>query len=241
MTDPVNHPHHYGGADNPFEAIKVIEAWGLGFNLGNTVKYISRAEHKGAALEDIKKARWYLDHEIVRREGALRAPTDAGRSETDPASLVPPSEAIRWVATKADRSGTSVASTQSRHELNVHIHSKPYRQLRYETYGDYESFADGSLEITVVQLPDWRYESLIALHELVEEMVTRARGITEPEILAFDLAHLELADPGMDTRAPYHKEHVLATAIEMIVAQALGVDWAAYERACEEASREENT
>ena len=65
--EAVDHPAHYGGGDNPYEAIKVIEAWGLGFCLGNTVKYISRAEKKGAALEDLKKARWYLDREIARR------------------------------------------------------------------------------------------------------------------------------------------------------------------------------
>lgn len=68
MTDMVNHPAHYGGAENPYEAIKVIEAWGLGFNLGNTVKYISRAGKKGAALEDLKKAAWYLAREIENAE-----------------------------------------------------------------------------------------------------------------------------------------------------------------------------
>jgi len=71
MSEAVNHPPHYGGADNPYEAIKVIEAWKLGFNLGNTVKYISRAGKKGAALTDLEKARWYLDREIAnRRAGA---------------------------------------------------------------------------------------------------------------------------------------------------------------------------
>lgn len=70
MKEAVNHPAHYGGADNPYEAIKVIDAWGLGFCLGNTVKYIARAPHKGATLEDLKKARWYLDHEIQRMESA---------------------------------------------------------------------------------------------------------------------------------------------------------------------------
>lgn len=77
MADNVNHPAHYGGADNPYEAIKVIEAWQLGFCLGNTVKYISRAGKKGDSLaeipkkriEDLKKARWYLDREIGRLEG----------------------------------------------------------------------------------------------------------------------------------------------------------------------------
>lgn len=69
--EAVNHPAHYGGADNPFEAIKVIEAWGLGFCLGNTVKYIARANMKGRQVEDLEKARWYLDYEINRLKGAL--------------------------------------------------------------------------------------------------------------------------------------------------------------------------
>ena len=46
MSEQVNHPQHYGGKDNPFEAIKVIEAWDLDFCLGNAVKYISRAGKK---------------------------------------------------------------------------------------------------------------------------------------------------------------------------------------------------
>lgn len=73
MTEAVNHPAHYGGADNPYEAIKVIEAWELGFCLGNTVKYISRAGKKDAALQDLKKARWYLDREIQNQEKAIES------------------------------------------------------------------------------------------------------------------------------------------------------------------------
>ncbi len=66
----VDHPEHYGGADNPYETIKVIHAWGLGFNLGNCVKYISRAgkKDKRKHLEDLKKARFYLDYEISTLE-----------------------------------------------------------------------------------------------------------------------------------------------------------------------------
>jgi hypothetical protein len=66
----VDHPAHYGGAENPYEAIKVIEAWGLGFCLGNAVKYISRAGRKDpdAYVEDLRKARWYLDRQIAAAE-----------------------------------------------------------------------------------------------------------------------------------------------------------------------------
>lgn len=61
----VDHPAHYGGASNPYEAIKVIEAWQLGFCLGNAVKYISRAGKKDDIVQDLEKARWYLDREIA--------------------------------------------------------------------------------------------------------------------------------------------------------------------------------
>ena len=66
MIEQVNHPQHYGGEDNPYEAIKVIDAWELGFSLGNTVKYISRAGIKNPEkeLEDLKKAAWYLQRKI---------------------------------------------------------------------------------------------------------------------------------------------------------------------------------
>lgn len=67
MSDAINHPTYYGG-DTTYETIKVIEAWGLGFRLGNAVKYISRAEKKANRLEDLKKARWYLDREILKLE-----------------------------------------------------------------------------------------------------------------------------------------------------------------------------
>lgn len=64
MSDSVNHPDHYGGEGNPYEAILVIEAWGLDFCLGNAVKYISRAGKKGDELEDLKKAEWYIQRRI---------------------------------------------------------------------------------------------------------------------------------------------------------------------------------
>ena len=64
-SDVVNHPDHYGGESNPYEAIKVIEAWDLNFHLGNVVKYISRAGKKSKSnVEDLKKAEWYLSRYV---------------------------------------------------------------------------------------------------------------------------------------------------------------------------------
>ncbi len=64
----VDHPAHYGGGENPYEAIKVIEAWQLDFCLGNAVKYIARAGKKGDGIEDLRKARWYLARRIQQLE-----------------------------------------------------------------------------------------------------------------------------------------------------------------------------
>ena len=62
-ADPVNHPAHYTAGG--IETIDFIEAKRLGYNLGNVVKYITRAGHKGNQLEDLRKAQWYLTREIA--------------------------------------------------------------------------------------------------------------------------------------------------------------------------------
>lgn len=76
--DPVNHPAHY--IFGAVEVIDAIDAWKLGFSLGNAVKYIVRCEHKDKKLEDLKQARWYLDHEIGRLEGVTKTKAEI-RSE----------------------------------------------------------------------------------------------------------------------------------------------------------------
>ncbi|MFO0916609.1 MAG: DUF3310 domain-containing protein [Pirellulales bacterium] len=61
--NPISHPAHY---DYSIQPIEVVESWQLGFHLGCVTKYIARAARKGSQLEDLKKARWYLDREIAR-------------------------------------------------------------------------------------------------------------------------------------------------------------------------------
>lgn len=116
--------------------------------------------------------------------------------------------------------------------MNTHIISIPHGDQRNPAgIGDYWVAKDGSTYIAVSKMPDWRYEFLIALHEFVEEALTRHHGIKEPDIMEFDLQSLH-DDPGMEGHAPYHREHVAATSIEMLVAGMLDVRWAEYERAC---------
>jgi len=96
--DSINNPSHYSEG-RKYEPIEVIEDWGLGFGLGNAVKYISRAGRKGDFLQDLKKARFYIDREIQLHnspygvayeeivegliENAVRGYDDYGHSDYD--------------------------------------------------------------------------------------------------------------------------------------------------------------
>jgi hypothetical protein len=72
MTDAVNHPAHYTTHPSGVECIDIVEH--MNFCRGNAIKYIWRAGMKGDPVEDLQKARWYLDREIARIE-ASRAVT----------------------------------------------------------------------------------------------------------------------------------------------------------------------
>jgi len=77
---PVDHPDHYRGVT--MEAIEVIEAFDLNFNLGNSVKYILRCNRKGKKKEDLKKAIWYLQREINRNGADNERPSPSNRKES---------------------------------------------------------------------------------------------------------------------------------------------------------------
>src|SRR5262245_6162970 len=82
-NDPILHPPHY--TFSATEPIDVIEAWQLGYHLGNTLKYIARAGRKGDRLADLQKARWYLDREISRMDDE----TDQQQEEEPESSICP--------------------------------------------------------------------------------------------------------------------------------------------------------
>lgn len=66
MNDPVNNPKHYTDHPSGVECITITEH--MGFNLGNAIKYIWRADLKNDAIEDLRKAKWYIEREIAKRE-----------------------------------------------------------------------------------------------------------------------------------------------------------------------------
>lgn len=66
MSDDINSPKHYTSHKSGVECITITEH--MGFNLGNAIKYLWRADEKGAPLDDLKKAAWYIQREIAKRE-----------------------------------------------------------------------------------------------------------------------------------------------------------------------------
>ncbi len=109
--------------------------------------------------------------------------------------------------------------------MNITIKTIPHYQQAYDTTGDWHLKKNGDIEIFVSHVNDWKSEYLVALHELIEVALCKDRNIKEEDVGGFDLAHPELEDPGLDPRAPYHKEHMVAVEIEQRLAHELGVDW----------------
>lgn len=70
-NDPVNHPQHYTSHPSGIECITITRH--MGFNLGNVMKYIWRADHKEVPIQDLEKAKWYLEDEIKMRKGKKNA------------------------------------------------------------------------------------------------------------------------------------------------------------------------
>lgn len=86
VNDPVNHPKHYTSHPSGVECIQVTEH--MGFNLGNAVKYIWRADEKGNSMEDLAKAAWYVQREIAKRES--NPPQSDPKWSEWHGSLIPP-------------------------------------------------------------------------------------------------------------------------------------------------------
>lgn len=122
-----------------------------------------------------------------------------------------------------------------KHAPKIVIEFIPHNKQRYETVGDWY-YKKGVLHIKVSMMSDWRYEVLVAIHELAEVMLCRQRGIETAVVDRFDMEFERKRkpgnedEPGDDPRAPYRKEHFFATNIERQLALELGVDWKTYDK-----------
>lgn len=121
--------------------------------------------------------------------------------------------------------------------FNIKISTIDHKRQRYPTVGDwfFETTLDGEqLIIRVSKMSDWRYEFLVALHELVEVALCRYSGVTQKQVDRFDMAFEKrrpegnVDEPGDSNKAPYRVQHCIATGVERIVAAFLGVVWNDY-------------
>ena len=124
--------------------------------------------------------------------------------------------------------------------MRIEMQTIDHAKQRYPTVGDWwfsPSFNPLSIAmlVRVSKMPDWRYEFLVGIHEMIEAGLCKYAGVHEDAVTAFDEAYEarrqpdDLSEPGDDEAAPYHRQHQLATEIERRLAQELGVDWERYE------------
>ena len=130
MSDPVNHPKHYTDHPSGIECIQITEH--MSFNLGNALKYIWRCDLKADAIEDLKKAKWYLEREIAKRE-AEAAPFEPAPLE----DRLPEGWTFELDLDRVANDGDWVATVRD-----------SYGCIRYKSYGEtkaraYEDFLSG--------------------------------------------------------------------------------------------------
>lgn len=119
--------------------------------------------------------------------------------------------------------------------MRILIETIPHSQQRYPTCGDWTFDKRGNLTIRVSKLSTWKREMLVAVHELVEVLLCKSRGISQKSVDAFDKAFEanrppgNYDEPGDDRNAPYRKEHFFATNIEALLSAELGVNFQDYE------------
>jgi hypothetical protein len=116
----------------------------------------------------------------------------------------------------------------------------PHSKQRYPTVGDWFYDEQNVLHVVSSELPDARFEQLIHHHEYTEAILCDAAGVDQAEVDAFDIAFERhrtegnLDEPGDCAKAPYYKQHQIATAFERVLAAELNVDWNDYEKAINE-------
>lgn len=120
--------------------------------------------------------------------------------------------------------------------MKIIIETIPHKEQRYPTVGDWFYDEAGTITIRVSQLSDWRYEALVAVHELVEVLLCRQNQVSPESVDSFDTAFEKarlpgnVDEPGDSPLAPYNKEHCIATGLERVLAASLGVVWQPYDQ-----------
>lgn len=122
--------------------------------------------------------------------------------------------------------------------MNITVTVIDHNDQRYSTCGDWV-FEGDDLHIYISKMGDWRYETLVAIHEIAEVVLCKERGISQKAVDKFDIEFEknrqdgDESEPGDCVDAPYQNEHSYATGIERILCAALGIKWDEYACAVE--------
>ena len=110
--------------------------------------------------------------------------------------------------------------------MNISIKTIPQKEQRYKTIGDWWFTEQGDIEIRVSDLGYWRLEAIVYIHELVEILLCKHKGITQKQVDDFDMSEygLSLEEPGLDPKAPYFEQHAIALQVEELLYPPLGVN-----------------
>lgn len=125
----------------------------------------------------------------------------------------------------------------------IHIEIIPHETQRYETCGDWWWEGD-TLQMRVSKIAGqngWKIAMCVAIHELTEALLCKARGITQEQVDTFDMGIGEnLDEPGDDPRAPYHREHRAAYIPEYMLLNEFDIPLADYNKALDSLGGEED-
>lgn len=118
-------------------------------------------------------------------------------------------------------------------KVKVIIETIDHDLQRYDTCGDWQ-WQTGTekdvLKISVSRLYNFRYEFLIGIHEWIEAVLCSEQLVKAEDVDAFDKSFQGPGEPGDSLLAPYHKQHLIATAVEQYLSTELGIDWNDYGR-----------
>ena len=121
--------------------------------------------------------------------------------------------------------------------MKIIIETKPLKDQRYPTIGDYVYDEEGILHIYITETGNDLHSKLVAIHELIEQTLTEAKNIREEDILKHDLwVESEIlkgnyppdAEPGEHPRSPYYNEHMLAERVEKMLCKHLNINFNEY-------------
>jgi hypothetical protein len=113
--------------------------------------------------------------------------------------------------------------------MKIIVETIPHDKQRYDTAGDW-FWTGNDLNIRVSYMDDWRHVAAVAVHELVEVLLCRNKGIGQAQVDVFDTTYKGDGEPGDDPQAPYRDEHCYATAVERMLIAAFGISWDEYDR-----------